>query len=251
MTRILQPKLVIENIEMRSSWRAYLIPLPASPIERSQREVPAAFLSEVVRLLIEEWNLTQQVLLHSWKLHTGDCSQKIQENLKSWNPMPGTGVWPDRTPPGRWTEETFMNASAAMLKKEEAPLSSYQLLHIDGDKPARGHAADTLFGNEIVTQIFSKDAFSELAAKGRSAFLPNITDRDFKHSRFYLPLLEKKTILSAVDEQLSSWLCGAEVYIRESAEDKGVLLVSSRELATFFERAELSRTTSTSREIYL
>src|SRR5205807_2003489 len=123
--------------------------------------------------------------------------------------------WPDRKPPARWTAETYMDAAA----EDELPIAIHKLGHVTASEETRGKAIDTMLGCGTVLQLMTSDPDS-LTTKGRQIFLPTIRDRAFKDSRFYIPLLEAKTLRAATSAQIDAWSCGVSVYIRESVEDK-------------------------------
>ena len=114
-----------------------------------------------------------------------------------------------------------------MLAREEQPLASHPVAHVSAGAPAGEHAIRTPFGTEITVQmLFGSDNRTRWPGISRDLFVPGITDAAFQRERFYLPLLDAALIQEATGEQLDSWLCGAQVYIRESGEDRAVLLLS-------------------------
>ena len=229
----------LEPLKTAPSWVAYLIPFtpdrssqnppqPGTQPDRrpEQHQSIAALLDVAAQALTANSHLQRELFVHSWKLHAGNTGALIQQNLPAWNPIHGIGIWPDRNPPSRWTQETFMDASAAMLQNEEPVLASYQVLHLRCEAWIRSEVASSLFGGEALFQLFSRREADAFFARTKSTYLPLIADTLFRHARFYVPLLEAKTVSGATDQQLATWLCGAEAYLRESAEDRGILILA-------------------------
>jgi hypothetical protein len=243
MTVLQESIFTVQPLKTAPSWVAYLIPFtpdrnsqnpPQSgtrpvrqPVRRQeQHQSIAALLDAAAQALTANSHLQRELFVHSWKLHVGNTGALIQQNLRAWNPIHGIGIWPDRNPPSRWTQETFMDASAAMLQDEEPVLASYQVLHLRCEARIRSEVASSLFGGEALFQLFSRCEADAFFARTKSTYLPLITDTLFRHARFYVPLLEAKTVSGATDQQLATWLCGAEAYLRESAEDRGILILA-------------------------
>ncbi|AEU38911.1 hypothetical protein [Granulicella mallensis] len=71
----------------------------------------------------------------------------------------------------------------------------------------------------------SDPGFQRLNANNR--YLPEITDPGFGRADFVFPLLDCRILASARSAELiNQWLCSIDLYIRESPEDKGILLLS-------------------------
>lgn len=230
--------LSLEPVTAPVPWHAVLIPCSFSEPSSEYPQV-IAFLQAFTSLLVKEANLKQELLLQVWKLGMTEASQIVNDHVREWWPTLGLGIWPDREPPRGWTQEALSDAAAAVFRNDEIPLPSHKLLRLGTEEKARIDAARQLRGFGALIEIFSKDDFKDLEQRSRKAFLPKITEKRFKKARFYLPVLDCHSIAAAKDvEQLDAWLCGTEVYIRESGEDKGILILSRKDPSRFFEIAE-------------
>ena len=179
----------------------------------------------------------REVWLHTWKLHVENRAALLEPHLAAWKPQLGLGIWPYRQPPTTWNEESFMDAAGAEMLNEEPDLPSYRLMRLRGSADDRKNAAALLAGAGAVTQVFISAGFDVLERQGRAAFLPLIRDAVHTHERFYLPLLDSKSLNACTAIDLDQWLSTAMLYMRESAEDGGVLVLFKGSLKLLLESA--------------
>jgi hypothetical protein len=59
----------------------------------------------------------------------------------------------------------------------------------------------------------------------RELHLPPIIEEALRAHPFYMPLLEAKSLRNVTADFLDSWMGSARVYLRESVEDHGELLI--------------------------
>lgn len=210
-------------------WEQYFLPC-SFPLGLTQR-TPILLLLEQLANLLNADGLLREVLLHSWKLAGSPAGATLQQNLTTWLPALGMGIWPDRQPPSPLTQERFMDLAAGSILGEEPELTVCRLLRLTGTAQARKAAFAALFGTGATTQMFSSQSFEAVQKAGEQVYLPTITAPIYTHERFYLPLLDRRSVNRAkTAAELGRWLCDVEVYVRESAEDQGVLILSRRPL---------------------
>ena len=65
-----------------------------------------------------------------------------------------------------------------------------------------------------------------LLDRARRLFHPTIRDPTFASFPFFVPLLGAASLRTANADEVTEWLCGAALYVRESAEDGGIVVVS-------------------------
>jgi hypothetical protein len=220
------------RLQIERPWHGFLLPVDSFPLTAERRGWIASCLETFCdSFLGSNGSLHREVFLHQWKLHLENTGDLYAEHLQEWRPQLGMGMWPDRKPPARWNQETFADASAAVLSGGEPALNSYGLVHLSGSTPARSQAAKALFGNGVLMQIFSDLEFSDLQNQTRAVFLPQIVDRSFRRERFYIPLLQASTACNASAVQLDRWLGGSFLYLRESWEDAAIFLLCRKDIA--------------------
>lgn len=221
-------RLRLEVIETAPSpWQAALLPVTGFPLPEFPLEQIGTFLRALDEVLVEQRGLRHEVLFQVWKLAPRTGADVISENVAEWSPDLGLGIWPDRRPPQSWTEELMVDAAAAVFRGDEPELPSYRLLRLAASEQKRIEAAGKMRGFGVQIEIFSNDTIAAIQQQAKSVFLPAIKERRFAREGFYLPLLDRRSIAAAGSaDRLDEWLCGIDVYVRESAEDKGVLILS-------------------------
>ena len=208
---------------------------------RALKDKVASFLEAVTRVLAKAHNLNEELFLQVWKLTPQNGADTVSEHLDVWTPELGLGVWPLRKSPSSWNEELMVDAAAAVFKGGEPELPSYRILHLKARSPVNTELAKSLRGLGVVIHCFSRLENDEIAMNSKMVFPQLISNRSFKKEDFYLPLLDRKTLESRVSkEQLDQWLIGVDVYIRESPEDRSILILSRLELASLLSEAAAS-----------
>lgn len=235
------PSLKLKVLDVVSGpWQGALLPVPSFPVPLFQREQIDSFLSALSEVLTEQYQLNHEVLSQVWKLTPAAGGEILSENAPKWSPTPGLGIWPDRRPPQSWTEELMVDAAAAVFRGDEPEFPSYRLLLLQVEmQRERFEAARQMRGFGAQIELFSKETIDRIQASGKTAFLPAIKERRFQREGFYLPVLDSKSIAAADSTQkLDEWLCGIEVYVRESAEDQGILILSRLAIDVIVEQVQ-------------
>jgi hypothetical protein len=190
------------------------------------------FFQRLTRLAIEAWNLTPEFSIQVNCLHLGDGATRIQNNGRAWIPMIGLGIWPGRQAPTMWTDADFRELGIGEKPRE----LMYQLLRVTTTADAREQAQSTMFGLGTGLQILLPMANDEFISRARSFCLAGIQDPVFTCYPFYLPLLDIASLSNRSSSELDLWSCGLTVYLRESLEDKGVIVASRQSLVPLFEK---------------
>jgi hypothetical protein len=207
-------------------WLAALLPVTSYPASTAERTRSAALLSELHALLLGPEVLNIHLYLQAWKLMANESSQILDDNLGAWWPIVGCGVWPDREPPRGWTEERLSDSGAALFTGEEVPLMNHKLLRISVEAVKQPYVAETMQGYGGLVEIFSTDPTQQWEMQMRKHYLPRITEKRFQREKFYAPLLDSASLAATSSAtELDANLGGAYAYLRESAEDKGLLLL--------------------------
>ena len=101
---------------------------------------------------------------------------------------------------------------------------------------ARSNARDQMLGFGVVMEMLGAEASPVLLKKGTDQFLPGIEDPSFRAFPFYVPLFEQRTLEKSSGADLDRWSCGATLYIRESAEDRAIVIASREPLGPIFQK---------------
>lgn len=239
----------IVEISLPDPWHLYLLKTSNVPLIHQELSAVRTVVSAIQRAATVEWKLRAHTFLQTWKIAVEGNPALYEANLGKWLPTIGLGVWPNRNPPRRLTQSSAMDAAAAMFSGEEPELSTYYLVYISGGETAAEHAAETMLGRGMLQQLFTAKSFSDLQEQGKKVFLDKIEEQAYKRSRYYTPLLESATFAAATSEQIGEWMCGADLYLRESAEDKGLLILSRRDLRSILEPLSYFRPASSDQPV--
>jgi hypothetical protein len=234
---------------MPNPWQITVIPVqsfPATSPERVRQQIYfRAFGEAVLNAGLEH----HQVLLQSWKLDAPTSGRTLNDHMQQWIPKLGLGLWPDREPPQSWTETSFVNAAAAVFRGDEPTLNAYPLYRLTASA-VQLQAAQELRASGTLIETFSRRPASSVLETARQQALDTIIADRYRSENFYFPLLDRRSIAaSRTPEQLDRWLCGIDLYLRESPEDKGILIVSRIPLNPLFAATDAYvRTSLTSTE---
>lgn len=220
------------RITLPEPWDAVLLRVSGFPIPEDERAVVSSLIGRVATLLTNGRSLSAETFLQVEQLDDKNCRRVYAQSAPSWIPEVGLGVWPDRDPPSIWTRDEFMNA----VPGEKLRPLMYQIVRITSSLQMKLQAFSAMLPYGPVLQILTADDPETFLEKATLLLLPAISDPSFTCYPFYVPLLDGKSLCSATYEQLHTWSCGASVYIRESFEDKGILIVSHEPLSPTFDQ---------------
>jgi hypothetical protein len=224
----------LELISTPKGWagEVFLLPVSAFPVP----DVELTEIRRILRLLNSEiygsGDLNCEVFIQMAHLHVGDGGARLSRNARYWMPQMGLGVWPDREPPALYTPEEIQN-----VKQDEKPRTlMHQVFRVSAPAPAPDKALDAMLGLGTLIQIAANETWDDFRARTTEVLLPPIEEPTFRFFPYYVPLLDKHSVVSVKSGDLQRSLCGATVYIRESAEDKGILVVSVAPLTPILEK---------------
>ncbi len=206
-------------------WSAALLKVQALPMSAEDVAAAKPFFTKLQSRLIDEERLKLHVLLQFNQLHQGSAANDVSAKTRDWLPMAGLGIFPDQPPPTGWTPDDFTNLEIGEMPR---PLM-HPLLRLDAEAPKRREALNQMLGTASLVHYYVQSPEEGLYTAWTELLLPPIQDPIFFGFPFYFPLLNCRSIESATTDDLERWLLGKGVYVRESAEDSGTLLVWPKE----------------------
>ena len=225
-------------VDVPKPWSAWLLPVCEFPLTPQLFAPYASFFSLLHQRLLKDAGMEHNVLLQTWKLGSKTGTAILDEHAAEWSLDIGMGIWPDREPPQGWTEDSIQDAAAAVYRGEEPNLPVHRILHLTLPQEPLCDAARQMRGLGVQFELFSAGSIEEIAKQGREVLLPMVKDRRFRKAALYLPLIDQRTLCHPdAAEKLDAWMCGIDVYVRESAEDRGILMLSKLPLDFLFEQA--------------
>src|SRR5689334_12998736 len=217
-----QDPILLQPIPWKLDGDAFLLPVSGFPVPGPELARVQGFLRNFTGAILRSQSLSLEVFVQVERLTVGDGITRFQAHSREWKAKMGLGVWPDRKPPTLWTQEEFLEIGP----NERPRRLMHQLFRIGGSTEVRQSAHDCMLGIGVVVNMITRDDTNTLLEKGKSVLYPPITDPSFKSFSYYLPLLDRASLLAGNAQQLDSWFCGSSVYIRESFEDTGILIAS-------------------------
>jgi hypothetical protein len=217
--------LPVSVIPMPEPWEAVLVPVPGFPVPAQELAMTRSFLRRLSNELMKPRELSLEVFIQFNQLHLEDGATRLANHARVWKPQHGLGVFPDRQPPTLWTREDFENPPGGI-----PPPMMHKVFRVSGSRGTKEKASDVMLGLGTVVQVLTVDPGDLFLSRAKRLLLPPIRERALRSFPMYMPLLECKSLAGAEAGQLQDWFCGASVYMRESAEDKGVLIASRNRL---------------------
>ncbi len=218
---IARKEIEVRPLSVPEPWIAGLLPR-GFPLETKARGKLFAFVSGIAQSIRETRPASRATWLqmHAFPID-GSISRLLSANGRQWMPESGLGVWPDREPPRLWTPADFTDRNFG----DSLPELMYVVYYISGQNAA-AHAWESTFGSGASAHLvlnktpeqFHLDLNHELSAR--------IQEEAFKNQPFYFPLLDARSLERARAGDLDRWLQGVLLYIRESVEDRGILVLA-------------------------
>jgi len=203
-----------------------VLPVSGFPIPRQELAPVKSFLRSLTAQIVRKWDLSSEVFIQVEQSDEPEGRALYVRHAPRWIPEIGLGVWLDREPPKPWTKEEFM----ALQPGDKLRPLMYQVLRVTASPQAGEEAQDVLLAfGPILRAMFHGNGESYLE-RTRDFLLPPISDPSFTCFPCYVPLLDLKGLASTDSHKLTSWFCGASVYIRESFEDQAILIASCEPL---------------------
>jgi hypothetical protein len=222
-----KPSQSLKLIRQVSGWTIFLLDRKQIATAEAYRRQAGQVLQRIDDHLLAQESVHLEVFLHVWKMAESPIPDLYREHVRLWLPQLGLGIWPDRPAPAPWTQESFMDAGAHLLKGEEVPMSAYKLLRMTGEPSARHAASTQLLGSGCSTRFWGNATFETMDLLGRELYLPSIRSQAYRNAEFYVSLLSTAAVLQASSADIERWMCGMDVYVQDSAECGGLLIVSS------------------------
>ncbi len=223
MSGEVNPKTVqIQLLPSRAGWEVYRLPVSQFNIPTEECTRLYSAVRRIRDALVRERSLHHEAFIQLEQFEEKEARTIFAAHSKEWIPEIGLGVWPDRDPPAVWTKEEFRSAPPG---ERVRPLM-YNVFQISTTPAARRRAVEVLFRFGAMMEILTSLGPDSLFEGMTEELLPPIQDPSYTCFSYYVPLLEAKTVTAAPIEQMERWCRGISVYIRQSFEDRGVLILS-------------------------
>ena len=228
--------LLLDSIQLPegSEFEAVWLRLPSKKLEQDERHALGQIVHEIEEHVRQKSQipLTHEVYVQMTQIERPAGPLLLSKNSSRWMPSPGVGVWPDKEPPRSITARDFQ----VLLPGEQVAEFSHQVQRLNTrDERMRVEAIDTLLGmGPVLFMLVS----GEWVAAGRriSARLETgITEESFRGHPFYVPLLDEKSLKTLPPVELSGYLEGVTLYLREDSARQAILIISRIPFSALFD----------------
>ncbi len=207
-------------------FECYLIPAPRG-LRPDSYDSARAFLQELVSYFTARLGCGHESFIQIGQVREQEATRLFAEHARDWIPETGLGVWPHRPAPRMLKMEDMENIESA---SGTGPLLN-SVFRVTAHANARLDAMTTMLGTGCGLQLVSHNESAVLLGDMKDLFLDFIQDRIFRIFPWYVPLIEKAMLTESMEPFTASALRGVSLYIRESPEDDGILIVSAQPLA--------------------
>jgi len=209
-----------------SGFECYFIPAP-SGLRPDSYDAVRKFLQELVAYFTARLGCNHESFIQMGQVREQTTTHLFADNARKWIPETGLGVWPHRPAPRMWKAEDMEEIDSA---SGMSPLL-HSVFRVTADANACLDAMTTMAGTGCGLQLISHTESAVLLKNLTELFLGFIQDRVFRIFPWYVPLLEKAVLTDPMESLAADAMRGITLYIRESPEDGGILIVSMEPLA--------------------
>jgi len=207
----------------------YLIPAPQG-LRPDSYDPVRAFLQELVSFFTARLGCNHESFVQIGQVREQEATRLFANHARDWIPEAGLGVWPHRPAPRMWKMEDMENIESA---SETGPVMN-SVFRVTANANVRLDAMATMAGTGCGLQLVSHVENAVLLRNLKELFLGFIQDRVFRIFPWYVPLIEKAVLAEPMEPLAANTMRGISLYIRESPEDSGILIVSAQPLAEIF-----------------
>ena len=219
----------IQAISVPRPYYAVQIQIDHFPLPVDISPKVRALLINLIRVASTD-GLTSDVFLQNEYLANG--KDQFNRHISEWSPESGLGVWPDRPPPELWkTSDVFR-----MARGQRVPLM-YRVYRLKASSQASAQAFEIMLDSGMVIELLHQGSTEDLLKQYKDTYLPGIKEPNLRIFPFYVPLLDLNSLRNRKAEDLSRWLGGAHLYLRESPPDHAILIVADADLGPLLKQA--------------
>lgn len=227
----IRPYAAVKDLEYQgqaAGFEYYYIP-SLSGLRPDSYDAVRVFLEDLVSYFTARLGCSHESFVQIGK-RDQIATRLFAQNARKWIPETGLGVWPHRPAPRMLKAEDLeeLNPNSGM------PTLLHSLFRVTADANARLSAMTTMAGTGCGLQLISHTESAALLRDLKELFLGSIQDRVFRIFPWYVPLIEKAVLVEPMEPLAASAMRGISLYIRESPEDGGILIISPLPLSDIF-----------------
>jgi hypothetical protein len=223
--------------ELQAS-NVYLLPVSKYPLPQAEARWASAFSGDLIAEIKKDRpNLRMEVIIRQGGIYTGLLDQFV-DNAPRWMPEQGLAVIPHRPPPHIPTKDEVENVDPRSLAGDDRPPAHDfmpELIFRIADSGGREEAFRTMGGHTALHVFLTEANEADMIGDWKEAFGANVTERIFRAMPLYVPLFGVRSFLGVSAEKVKSWMTSFDLYIGESLEDSGIVIVSREKIDNLIE----------------
>jgi|GEM_PF-2313536 len=230
----LRPYAPCVTLEKRGSsalGECYLLPAPLG-LRPDSYDAMRRFLADLIYPFIRDRGCVHESYVALNQTKKRETNELFQDHARKWLPETVLGVWTHLPPPRMMTAENLIE----MDPRSPEGMRVHSLFRVTTGADACMDAVTTMAGTGTGIQIVSTLEAEKLLQNWRDLFLDFIKERIFRIFPWYIPLLRLKSLEEPIADLTTQALANIVLYIRESPEDGGLLILSHEPLEETFLR---------------
>jgi hypothetical protein len=229
--RIYLPITKFEFHAFAGPFECYFIPAPVG-LRPDSYDLLRAFLEDLVATFIARFGCNHESFIEAGAGKDTAAMTQFSINARTWIPEAGQGVWPNRPAPRMMKMADFEDIESPA----KMPSILNPVFRLTAPANARFDAMSTMAGSGCSLQILTALEGPVLMSNLKELFLDFIEDRLFRIFPWYVPLLDKAALTDPMRSLAANSIRDVALYIRESPEDGGILIMSAEPLAEILRR---------------
>jgi len=234
--------LELTPIACANPFQAFYVPDLVFPLPAEARP---PIVQLVKRLLVAAQKLglsTPALWLDTQQLHQDRGSKVYGAHARQWSPEMGFCFDPSEAAPRKLRFYDLLN----MEYGTQPRLADRSCIFVSNVQQSFA-AYEVMGGRGLANLLCFREADTLAAVQRymqhtRKMLKRYMAEGEFQNFKYYFPLLTSGSLAGASTQQLSEWLGESDLYLRESAETKELIIVGGRSLEHLLETAGLQRT---------
>ncbi|HEY7418173.1 MAG TPA: hypothetical protein VH593_23540 [Ktedonobacteraceae bacterium] len=223
--RVFAPCVAMEEAGSCILGERYLLSMPLG-LRPDSYDVARRFLVDLVSHCVAYKGYTHESYIALHQTRTRETIELFADHARDWLPETILGVWTHLSAPHLMTSEAMME----MVDQSQAALRVPTLFRVTTGIQGCLDAMSTMAGTGTGIQIVSRIEATKLLCNLKDLFLDFIKERLFRIFPWYVPLLTMKSLEDPIAPLTEQALTDISLYIRESLEDGGILILSCEPL---------------------
>jgi hypothetical protein len=223
----------IQKVHELQAGHVYLLPVSAYPLPAAEAQWVRTFSEKLIAEIKKDRpNLRMEVIIRQGGIYTGLLDHFV-ENASRWMPEQGLAIIPHRPPPHIPTQEEMENIDPRSLGAGDRPPAfdfMPELIFRINNSGGREEAFRIMGGHSALHVFLTEVNESDLISNWKEVFGATVRERIFRAMPLFVPLFGIRSFSGVPEEKIISWLASLDLYIGESLEDNGIVIVSGNNI---------------------